>query len=315
MTAPMWPVPDRHNADLIDDEIWNTELVAPLNNLNSRAVALENLTSNATYGNSALNDRLIIVENGLDSANTEISDIESTLNTAVSDISSLNGRVTTLENEMDTAQSDILGLQAITGDSTHGNTALSNRLGDGVGTGTDPNTGSATSQFEDLRSRMAAVEGATGAAYSTHIFRQNTAQTIPYTSWTRVLFDTIDMNDPASDCVGATVSGGTEFTFNREGVYRVSFTASVAATSDPYRILLAVASGTTAPAYRWVYSEHVHTGNAAEPYSDNISGLVMVPLGGTLACWAWHNVSGGLDTNPGNQRMSCSFQWVAPLPS
>ncbi len=253
MTAPMWPVPDRHNADLIDDEIWNTELVAPLNNLNSRAVALENLTSNATYGNSALNDRLIVGEHGLDSTNADVSAIESTLNTAVSDISSLDGRVTTLENEMDTAQSDILGLQAITNDSTHGNMALSNRLGAGVGTGTDPNTGSATSQFEDLRSRMAAVEGATGAAYSTHIFRQNTAQTIPYTSWTRVLFDTIDMNDPASDCVGATVSGGTEFTFNREGVYRDSLTASLGARSDPYRILLAVATGTTGPAYRWVY--------------------------------------------------------------
>ena len=315
MTAPMWPVPDRHNADLIDDEIWNTELVAPLNNLNSRAVALENLTSNATYGNSALNDRLIVVENGLDSTNSDVSAIESTLNTAVSDISSLNGRVTTLEGQMDTAQSDILDLQAVTEDGTSGNLALSNRLGAGVGTGTDPYTGSATSQFEDLRSRVAAVEGATGAAYSTHIFRQTTSQPLPASNWTRLLFDTVDMSDPASDCVTATVSGGTEFTFNREGVYRVSFTASLGAVSNPYRILLAVASGTLAPAYRWVYSEHVHTGNAAEPYSDNISGLVIVPLGGTLACWAWHNVSGGLNTNPGNQRISCSFQWVAPLSS
>src|SRR5690606_12418582 len=84
------------------------------------------------------------------------------------------------------------------------------------------------------------------------------------------------------------------------------------ATSNPYRILLAVASGNTAPAYRWVYSEHVHTGNATQPYSDNISGLVIVPLGGTLSCWAWHSVSGGINTNPGDQRMSCSFQWVAP---
>ena len=315
MTAPLWPVPDRHNADLIDDEIWNTELVAPLNNLNSRAVALENLTSNAAYGNGALNDRLIVVEDGLDSTNADVSAIESTLNTAVSDISSLDGRVTTLENEMDTAQSDILDLQAITDDSTHGNLALSNRLGAGVGTGTDPNTGSATSQLEALRSRVAAVEGATGAAYSTHIFRQTTAQSIPGSSWTRVLFNTADMNDPASDCVTATVSGGTEFTFNREGVYRVSFTASLGAVSDTYRVLLAVASGSTAPAYRWVYSEHVHAGSATRPYSDNISGLVTVPLGGTLACWAWHDVSGGLSTNPGNQRMSCSFQWVAPLSS
>src|SRR5512139_363945 len=315
MTAPMWPVPDRQNADLIDDEIWNTELVAPLNNLNSRAVALENLTSNATYGNGALNDRLIVVENGLDSTNADVSAIESTLNTAVSDISSLNGRVTTLENEMDTAQSDILDLQAITGNSTYGNTALSNRVGAGVGTGTDPITGSATSQLEALRSRVAAVEGATGAAYSTHIFRQTSAQSLPFETWTRIRFDTADMNDPASDCVTATVSGGTEFTFNREGVYRVSLTASIGATSNPYRILLAVASGNTAPAYRWVYSEHVHTGNAAQPYSDNISGLVIVPLGGTLSCWAWHSVNGGISTNPLNQRMSCSFQWVAPLSS
>ncbi len=315
MTAPMWPVPDRQNADLIDDEIWNTELVAPLNNLNSRAVALENLTSNATYGNSALNDRLIAVENGLDSTNSDVSAIESTLNTAVSDITWLNARVVPLEDQMLTAKSDILDLQAITGNSTYGNTALSNRLGAGVGTGTDPITGSATSQLEALRSRVAAVEGATGAAYSTHIFRQTSAQSLPFESWTRIRFDTADMNDPASDCVTATVSGGTEFTFNREGVYRVSLTASIGATSNPYRILLAVASGNTAPAYRWVYSEHVHTGNAAQPYSDNISGLVIVPLGGTLSCWAWHSVSGGISTNPLNQRMSCSFQWVAPLSS
>ena len=73
MTAPLWPVPDRQNADLIDDEIWNTELVAPLNNLNSRAVALENLTSNATYGNGALNDRLIVVEPGLWTLRTQTS--------------------------------------------------------------------------------------------------------------------------------------------------------------------------------------------------------------------------------------------------
>ncbi len=297
MTAPMWPVPDRQNADLIDDEIWNTELVAPLNNLNR------------------LNDRLIAVENGLDSTNSDVSAIESTLNTAVSDITWLNARVVPLEDQMLTAKSDILDLQAITGNSTYGNTALSNRLGAGVGTGTDPITGSATSQLEALRSRVAAVEGATGAAYSTHIFRQTSAQSLPFESWTRIRFDTADMNDPASDCVTATVSGGTEFTFNREGVYRVSLTASIGATSNPYRILLAVASGNTAPAYRWVYSEHVHTGNAAQPYSDNISGLVIVPLGGTLSCWAWHSVSGGISTNPLNQRMSCSFQWVAPLSS
>src|SRR5690606_41821356 len=118
---------------------------------------------------------------------------------------------------------------------------------------------------------------------------------------------------PASDCVTGPVSGGTEFTFYREGVSRFSLTASIGATSNPYRIVLAVASGNTAPAYRWVYSEHVHTGNATQPYSDNISGLGIVPLGGTLSCWAWHSVSGGIKTNPGNQRMRWSVKWVAPV--
>lgn len=186
MTAPLWPVPDRQNADLIDDEIWNTELVAPLNNLNSRAVALENLTSNATYGNGALNDRLIVVEDGLDSTNADVSAIESTLNTAVSDISSLDGRVTALENEMDTAQSDILDLQAITGDSTHGNTALSNRLGAGVGTGTDPITGSATSQLEALRSRVGSLESVTPGgitAYSTTLPTLSDPASSVYVDW------------------------------------------------------------------------------------------------------------------------------------
>lgn len=186
MTAPLWPVPDRQNADLIDDEIWNTELVAPLNNLNSRAVALENLTSNATYGNGALNDRLIVVEDGLDSTNADVSAIESTLNTAVSDISSLDGRVTALENEMDTAQSDILDLQAITGDSTHGNTALSNRLGAGVGTGTDPITGSATSQLEALRSRVGALESVTPGgitAYSATLPTLSQPASSTYVDW------------------------------------------------------------------------------------------------------------------------------------
>jgi hypothetical protein len=186
MTAPMWPVPDRHNADLIDDEIWNNELVAPLNNLNSRTVALENLTSNATYGNSALNDRLIIVENGLDSTNSDVSAIESTLSTAVSDISSLNGRVTTLEGEMDTAQSDILDLQAITEDGTSGNLALSNRLGAGVGTGSDPNTGSATSQLDALRSRVGALESVTPGgitAYSATLPTLSDPASSNYVDW------------------------------------------------------------------------------------------------------------------------------------
>src|SRR5690606_16188414 len=162
---------------------------------NSRAVALENLTSNATYGNGALNDRLIVVEDGLDSTNADVSAIESTLNTAVSDISSLDGRVTTLENEMDTAQSDILDLQAITGDSMHGNTALSNRLRAGVATGTDLNTACAAAEVVGLRSRVAAVERATGVAYSTRISRLRSAQSLPFETRSRIPFYPADMND------------------------------------------------------------------------------------------------------------------------
>src|SRR5690606_20100976 len=89
--------------------------------------------------------------------------------------------------------------------------ALESRLGEGVGTTNAPVTGTATAQFGALRDRVAAVEGATGAAYSAHAFRQTVSQTIPHEGWYRVNFDTMVYSTPAADVTPTTVAGGAEF--------------------------------------------------------------------------------------------------------
>jgi hypothetical protein len=192
------------------------------------------------------------------------------------------------------------------------------RLGEGVGTTNDPVTGTATAQLGALRNRVAAVEGATGAAYSTHAFRQTDGQTIPPNDWYRVNFDTMVYSTPAADVTPATVAGGTEFTVHRSGLWRVAFTGSLAGINATARILLCVSANPVAagPA-RAIYSEkkHIGTSTTYDRYSDSIGGTLGLPAGGKFGCWVWHTLAGGWNTFTENGRMVVTFEWVAPLPA
>lgn len=192
------------------------------------------------------------------------------------------------------------------------------RLGDGVGTTQDPITGTATAQLGALRDRVAAVEGATGAAYSTHAFRQTVSQTIPHEGWYRVNFDTMVYSAPAADVTPATVAGGTEFTVHRGGLWRVAFTGSMAGINATARILLCASADPVgeSPA-RAVYSEKKHTGTSTtfDRYSDSIGGTLRLPEGGKFSCWIWHTLTSGWNTFTENGRMVVTFEWVAPLPA
>lgn len=183
----------------------------------------------------------------------------------------------------------------------------------------DARTTENTSTGTNLSNRVAALEASTGVGYSVHMFHQVSewsdggsavGQLIPDRSWTRVLFNSIDYSVPTEDITETTVGGGTAFQINKSGVWRVYFTGSMGATSNGGRFLFLFSKNTSD---RRVYSEHVHTGNAAEPYSDSISGHILLEQGDTLACWIWHDVTGGLRTWPNNGRVACSLEWVAPL--
>lgn len=206
--------------------------------------------------------------------------------------------------------------------------ALDSRLGEGVGSTDDPVTGTATAQFSALRDRVAAVEGATGAAYSVHSFRQTSKQTLVSGSgtvgWNLIRFDVADINSPASDVVmeDSTYEDrpGTVFRIYRAGVWRVTFTGSLASQSQKdARVLICAAPDPLLPDARSVYSEHIHPGATTTAatfrrYSDSVSGLKVVPEGGVLACWIWHNAGMDWDTETDSGRSNCSFEWVAPLP-
>ena len=202
------------------------------------------------------------------------------------------------------------------------------RLGSGIGSTDDPVTGTATAQLGALRNRVAAVEGATGAAHSVHSFRQTSSQALVtgdgIVGWNLIRFDVADINSPASDVVMETSTyedrPGTVFRIYRAGVWRVTFTGSLAAQSQKdARVLICAAPDPLLPDARSVYSEHLHPGatsNAASfrRYSDSVSGIKVVPEGGVLACWIWHNAGFDWSTEIDSGRSNCSLEWIAPLP-
>jgi hypothetical protein len=64
------------------------------------------------------------------------------------------------------------------------------RFGSGVGIGSNVITGSASSQLTDIRSRLTAVESATGGAKPIAYLYRNTSQTVTVDTWTALSFST-----------------------------------------------------------------------------------------------------------------------------
>lgn len=245
----------------------------------------------------------------------------------------LNERLTTATSTNGTQNTNISALQTLTGATgatAAGNAALSSRLGPGVTTASTASsqltalrtradaleslTGNATYGNSALDSRVGALEASSGVGGSFHGYRQTSNQSVSANTWTRLLLDATDFSTPPGDITISTSNGGTVFTFNRSGLWRVNFVGSMSSGSSAARYLLAVSEDPTGSGdARRVYSEHYHTGNAAQLYSNCISGILAVSEGGTLGCWVWTDVS-GRNTNVGNGRLSCSFEWTAPLP-
>lgn len=84
----VWPTEPLDFGHLVSDDDWNQH-VDNLNDLNTRLTSVESLTSNATWGNSALNDRLITVENTNTSQTGQINSLTTRMNTAESNINAL----------------------------------------------------------------------------------------------------------------------------------------------------------------------------------------------------------------------------------
>src|SRR5690606_21863796 len=124
-------------------------------------------------------------------------------------------------------------------------------------------------------------------------------------TWTRVLFNSIDYSVPTEDITETTVGGGTAFQINKSGVWRVYFTGSMGATSSGGRFLILFSKNTSE---RRIYSEHVHTGNAAEPYSDSRSDHILLEQGNTGDYRKKHDVTGGLRTGPNIGRVTCYLE-------
>lgn len=79
----------------------------------------------------------------------------------------------------------------------HGNVRLSDRLGTGVGTGSNVTTGSATSQLTDLRTRVTTVESAVGTAIKGVQYRL-TGGTLPLVGQNvRIIWNTTDISNAA----------------------------------------------------------------------------------------------------------------------
>lgn len=187
----------------------------------------------------------------------------------------------------------------------------------------DARTTENTSTGTNLTNRVAALEASTGVGYSVHMFRQEAAwpegpdgsmigQPIASGGWQRVLYNATVFSEPSSDITTETVEGGTEFTFHKGGIWRVTMTGSMESIGvETVRILFLV-SGTTSE--RSVYSEHVHSNSGSlDRYSDSLSGLVAVSNGGKLGAWVWHDYGSVWRMFDINGRNNLAFEWIAPL--
>jgi hypothetical protein len=112
------------------------------------------------------------------------------------ELTNVKARVTTLETNMGTwaggtAISRIVALETLTTDTAtnggQGNAQLANRLGTGVGTGSNVITGSASAQLADLRSRVGVLESGSAGALGEVVYVSVTANSSTWNSATEVL--------------------------------------------------------------------------------------------------------------------------------
>lgn len=119
----------------------------------------------------------------------------------------------------------VTNLESVTTNTTtnggHGNVRLSDRLGTGVGTGSNVTTGSATSQLTDVRSRLTVVEGSLGVSVLAVLLTALSGTTS--TLGDGATFNGLNLNSTIKNVGGgvvSTVGGVTRWTPGTAGLYR-----------------------------------------------------------------------------------------------
>jgi hypothetical protein len=147
---------------------------------------------------------------------------------------------------------------------------------------------------------------------------QTAAQTIGTSNNQRVLFDSNPV--PAGgDLSTATVSGGTEFTVNRAGVWDISGTMRIngAAGNGVFERAVVLAMGTaTTNRFGGMNNYDPNLNSAASPFyvqtQYQFAGKRRFAVGDKFAVWLWQNSGGSLATNVGldsNRMQAC---WLRP---
>lgn len=177
-------------------------------------MAYGNMT-NAVSGqvaSAAANNQIITNVEDLD---TRLDSAEATIANGTSGNSALNTRLGTVESRTLNTSGNV-GI---------GNQRLSDRLGPNVDTTASTTTGTASTQFADLRSRIVTLEAATGGAKPiAHLYRPYTGaggtnQVVSNSTWTAVLFP----NEAVDNFNGhSTVTNTSRYTATQAGWYKVS---------------------------------------------------------------------------------------------
>jgi hypothetical protein len=176
-------------------------------------------------------------------------------NKLIDNILDINARL----NQPDggSAGARLTALEALTTNTTtnggYGNSRLADRLGTGVGTGSNVLTGSASSQLGDIRTRLSAVE-ASGGASGPYARYDLTSQVIPATTYTFLTFDV------TTEASSAVTRSGSNFTLGLAGrwLVTVGLTTSGTISAGQYNVLLGAnltgSSGTSYGSYSSGYS-------------------------------------------------------------
>ncbi|WP_439377820.1 hypothetical protein [Amycolatopsis lexingtonensis] len=216
-----------------------------------------------------------------------IRDLDARLGPVVS-TATADSRISTLETNMgsrgvrDQVYAEIQNLRNVTLNSTSGNVALSNMLGTGFGTTTDGTAGTATAQVGNLRSRVVALESATGTGTAPGGEYRGTSLPMA-TGANKLSFSTA-----IKAASGITWNGSNQFTVVTAGVYGFYVGGAMGFVSTAsWGLAVHDASGWPAQAYT-LFSQPLFATGQTNSFS---SGQKWLDVGQTICAYAYNNES------------------------
>lgn len=153
-----------------------------------------------------------------------------------------------------------------------------------------------------------AMGGNTTATRHEARYRQTgTGQTIAASTDQRVAFNTTDYD--SSDVTTATVSGGTEFTLQRSGLWLLNANSRFVANASTGERAMAFATSPTGTNDR-----HAQTGNNPQggTWSGSASTVNSFAAPKAVSVWMWTTVGGGLQLDLLGTGVNASLTWLRP---